>query len=109
MNESLWKIIKALRTARAAHGIMLLTDPPQDAWKKWGVSNDLVEAERLCEEILAYTQPYQPIYSPPIVNKWVGLTGKEVGTLCQETAGQCYKPDLIRMVEKVLEEKNNGN
>ena len=110
MNESLWKIVKALRTARAAHGIMLMTDPTQDAWKAWGVSNELIEAEQLCMELLAYTQPYQPIYSPPLAEKadakryrWLAIGGFDK---LPYTDNWVSKEWLDEMIDKEMKEEN---
>ena len=50
--------LEAMNLARAAHGQILLSDPPQEAWKAWGVSVALTKAMTAVSEALA-EQPAQ--------------------------------------------------
>ena len=51
--EALKLALEAMNLARAAHGQMLLSDPPQEAWKAWGVSAALTKAMTAASEALA--------------------------------------------------------
>ena len=49
---ALRQALEAMNLARAAHGQILLSDPPQEAWKAWGVSAALTKAMTATSEAL---------------------------------------------------------
>lgn len=69
--DALKLALEALNLARAAHGQMLLSDPPQEAWKAWGVSAALTKAMTAASEALAE----QPAQTPVAVYR-AGLEGE---------------------------------
>ncbi len=56
--DALKQSLEAMNLARAAHGQMLLSDPPQEAWKAWNVSAALTKA--MTELQQAIKQAEQP-------------------------------------------------
>ena len=50
--------LEAMNLARSEHGQILLSDPPQEAWKAWRVSDALTKAMTAASEALA-EQPAQ--------------------------------------------------
>ena len=85
--EALKLALEALNLARAAHGQMLLSDPPQEAWKAWGVSAALTKAMTAASEALA-EQPAQQ--QEPIA--WI-----ERDMQCDDfdpDSVTCQKPDI---------------
>lgn len=77
-DEALKLALEAMNLARAAHGQMLLSDPPQETWKAWGVSAALTKAMTAASEALAeqqsgikqvidlYDSPEQPAQQEPV-------------------------------------------
>lgn len=56
MAEALRGVIEAIRLARSSHGVALLSDPPQDAWKARGVDAQLATAAATLEQHLAFDE-----------------------------------------------------
>jgi len=97
--EALKLALEAMNLARAAHGQMLLSDPPQEAWKAWGVSAALTKAMTAASEALA-EQPAQP--SKP----WVGLTQQDIDIAFDDTQEGGGFDEFARAIEAKLREKN---
>jgi hypothetical protein len=53
-DEALKMAIVAMQSALSNQGTMLLSDPPQSAWKFYGCENKLKEAFEACKEALAH-------------------------------------------------------
>ena len=43
-------LLEALKLALSSHGVMLMSDPPQEAWKVWGVEEKARAAIKMAEE-----------------------------------------------------------
>jgi hypothetical protein len=108
MIEVLKQALEALELALRSHGVMLLSDPPQDAWKTYGVEGNARQAiaslrqaiaELESQEPVAWmhqnkftgkttiiwdlglatpNQNWKPLYTHPPQRTWVGLTKDEV-------------------------------
>lgn len=65
--EALKLALETMNLARAAHGQMLLSDPPQEAWKAWGVSAALTKAMTAASKALAdhTEQPLEMVAEQP--------------------------------------------
>ena len=53
MAEALKRVLDAICLARSSHGVALLGDPPQDAWKTRGVDAQLGAAAATLEQHMA--------------------------------------------------------
>ena len=87
---ALRQALEAMNLARAAHGQILLSDPPQEAWKAWGVSAALTRAMTAASEALA-EQPAQQ--QEPVAN---GLIRQYINSLVAN------KPDEAANVTKAM-------
>ena len=45
------ELLKALKLALSSHGVLLLSDPPQEAWKTYGVEQKALAAIKKAEEV----------------------------------------------------------
>ncbi|MFG6462285.1 DUF551 domain-containing protein [Roseateles sp. DXS20W] len=54
--DALQSVLTTLRLARESHGVALLSDPPQDAWKARGVDARLGDAAGLLERLISVSQ-----------------------------------------------------
>ena len=129
--EALKLALEAMNLARAAHGQMLLSDPPQEAWKAWGVAAALTKAMTAVNEALA-EQPAQQqpvgkvnelfdeavieqcgfdrellVYTSPQPSKpWVGLTQQDIDIAFDDTQEGGGFNEFARAIEAKLREKN---
>ena len=55
------KALEALKLARSSHGMYLMSDPPQDAWKVHRVDSTIVEAIESLRTALAQQGEQQPV------------------------------------------------
>jgi DNA-directed RNA polymerase specialized sigma24 family protein len=53
--------LEALNLARAAHGQMLMSDPPQEAWKAWNVTATIREAMDALRSALEQPAQQEPV------------------------------------------------
>ena len=60
-DEALLMAIVAMKSALSNQGTMLLSDPPQSAWKFYGCENKLKEAFEACKEALEQRDLYSEI------------------------------------------------
>ena len=131
IEDTLKLALEALEKALHYHGVMLLSDPPQDAWKYHRVEQTAHEAITAIKEALTQTEqepvawlseggnfsfvPYQcstPLYTTPpqrtaaegedTRRAWVGLTDEEINTAASV---QSWKP-FAKAIEAKLKEKN---
>ena len=128
--EAMKQALEALELARSTHDVMLLSDPPQKAWKyhnvDWkllGAVNHLgqaiAEAEK--QEPVAYMNPddlcadtafrwcaidefTRPVYTSPPQRQWVGLTDEELDHYREQRWWSAV--DMAKEVEAKLKEKN---
>jgi hypothetical protein len=132
--EVMRQALEALELALSSHGVMLLSDPPQDAWKTRQVENKGREAvtalraaiEQAKEPVAwmytshwkgneRYITRYQTDLTTYKADKvwplytaprqWVGLTNKDIIEMWPETSTVGW--DDIRLIEAKLKEKNN--
>jgi hypothetical protein len=122
-DKALELALEALESAVRYHGIMLMSDPPQDAWKYHRVENKADKAIKALEEALAKQEQGEPVCPEckagvlyecvacssnnyPPQRTWVGLTDEEIaGEFYKfEAAGAWYQFALA--IEAKLKEKN---
>ena len=60
-DDALKLALEAMNLARSAHGQILLSDPPQEAWKAWRVSDALTKAMKAASEALAEQPAYRAV------------------------------------------------
>jgi len=63
LRQAAQQALEALENAVRYHGIILMSDPPQDAWKYHRVEGNAKQAISAIKEALA--QPVQPEQEPP--------------------------------------------
>lgn len=61
LRQAAQQALEAMRLAASNHDVMLLSDPPQDAWKARNVAGELSEAIIALEAALAEPQP-EPVF-----------------------------------------------
>ena len=135
LRQAAQQAMEALENAVRYHGIMLMADPPQDAWKYHRVEDNAKQAITAIKKALA--QPVQPVQepvacrfchdkkgcwtwqcyhcgeiddvqkpTPPAVERpWQGLTEDEKFEMA---AAQYGWEDLLIAAEAKLKDKNNG-
>ena len=106
-DEALKLALEALELAKRSHGMMLLSDPPQEAWKTYRVDDSLNRAITVLREALA-EQPAQRTWVN--ATTWRGLTDEEVeqGLLRSDYALQtahAWRSGVVFAMAK-LKEKN---
>ena len=135
--EAMKQALEALELALRNHGVMLLSDPPQDAWKTYGVESNARQAITALSQAIAKAEKQEPAcphideplgcyrircqlgrkcvdaQSQP-KREWVGLTDEEIKFEAQYLCNSYYleNPErlllLVRTIETKLREKNNG-
>jgi hypothetical protein len=88
--EAMKKALEALELALRSHGVMLLSDPPQDAWKTYGVEGKARQAITSLRQAIEQAEK----------REWVGLTDEDL-SVCDEDG-----VTLARYWEAKLKEKN---
>ena len=130
--EALKLALEALESAVRYHGVMLMSDPPQDAWKYHRVENKVDKAIAAIKEALAQTQEpvawlstdsigerylcfdkpldndlVQPLYTTPPQRTWVGLTDEEIWSDGDSfVTSEVGIKQFARAIEAKLKEKN---
>jgi hypothetical protein len=61
MIEVLKQALEALELALRSHGVMLLSDPPQDAWKTYGVDGNARQAITSLRQAIAELESQEPV------------------------------------------------
>jgi hypothetical protein len=61
MIEVLKQALEALELALRSHGVMLLSDPPQDAWKTYGVEGNARQAITSLRQAIAELESQEPV------------------------------------------------
>jgi hypothetical protein len=61
MIEVLKQALEALKLALRSHGVMLLSDPPQDAWKTYGVDGNARQAIASLRQAIAELESQEPV------------------------------------------------
>jgi len=59
--EAMKQALEALELALRCHGVMLLSDPPQDAWKYHGVEADANKAITTLRTAIAEAEKQEPV------------------------------------------------
>jgi hypothetical protein len=81
MIEVLKQALEALELALRNHGVMLLSDPPQDAWKTYGVESNARQAITSLRQAIAELESQEPValpccgYTDASAVKWNPLNG----------------------------------
>jgi hypothetical protein len=73
MLEVLKQALEALELALRSHGVMLLSDPPQDAWKTYGVEGNARQAITSLRQAIAELESQEPV-------AWL-LTDKNINSI----------------------------
>ena len=61
MIEVLKQSLEALELALRSHGVMLLSDPPQDAWKTYGVESNARQSITSLRQAIAELESQEPV------------------------------------------------
>ena len=61
MIEAMKQALEALELALRSHGVMLLSDPPQDAWKTYGVEGNARQAIASLRQAIAELESQEPV------------------------------------------------
>jgi len=61
MIEAMKQALEALELALRSHGVMLLSDPPQDAWKTYGVDGNARQAITSLRQAIAELESQEPV------------------------------------------------
>jgi hypothetical protein len=61
MIEVLKQALEALELALRSYGVMLLSDPPQDAWKTYGVEGNARQAITSLRQAIAELESQEPV------------------------------------------------
>ena len=93
--EALELALEALELALSSHGVMLLSDPPQDSWKTRGVESKSRQAITAIKKALA-----QPAQRP-----WAGLTDEEIVKIISSNNSTGLWQMAIQ-IESALKSKN---
>jgi len=131
--EAMNQALEALELAACSHDVMLLTDPPQDAWKARSVTFRVVAAMQSLRAAIAEASKQdvqQEIEAPRVIKRyghgvdeillvedtpprreWVGLTDGDIAQACGfgEYTTSSTQQTLIaiaRAIEAKLKEKN---
>lgn len=124
--EAMKQALGALELALCSHGVMLLSDPPQDAWKYHGVEADankaitalrtaIAEVEKQDSDGIGWLRKDGGYFNPPTVHRpWVGLTGEETTAIelglriptGYRDAYDLSLRDFAKAIEAKLKEKN---
>ena len=86
--------LEALELALCSHGVMLLSDPPQDAWKTYSVE------PKARDSITAIRTAIAEAEKQPTQRQWVGFTEEEISEYDYEHR------DFIYDIEALLKHKN---
>jgi|688.fasta_scaffold498542_3 hypothetical protein len=130
MTEVLKQALEALELALRSHGVMLLSDPPQDAWKTYGVEGNARQAITSLRQAIAELESQEPVatvtsetgaditmswwhepalpvgtklFTHPPQRTWVGLTDEE------ENEYNYLGPDMHWVIQEIaakLKKKN---
>jgi len=129
LREAAQQALEALELALRCHGVMLLSDPPQDAWKYHGVEADANKAITALRDAIAEAEKqgpfgyfqYAPHFdawvqnrdsnegvafytAPPAAQRqWVGLTEQDFSAINQSCL---TKLQAATSAESILKEKN---
>jgi len=118
--EAMRQALEALELALSSHGVMLLSDPPQDAWKTRQVENKGREAVTALRAAIEQHETIKIDFSGcyirvgkvsepiAVVRQWVGLTDREATDLIDQASytGVTNCALLLILVEAKLKEKN---
>jgi len=133
--EAMKQALEALELALRCHGVMLLSDPPKDAWKYHGVEADANKAITALRTAIAETEKQEPVLevvngqinrswdaipsgftgllytTPPAAQRkeWQGLTDDEIKEIIGswgDTPIKGYTRKLFDQIEAKLKEKN---
>lgn len=117
LRQAAQQALEAMRLAASNHDVMLLSDPPQDAWKARNVAGELSEAIIALEAALAEPQP-EPVFevgfgwlddatkypkgtkfytAPP---QRQPLSDEQISGLELPKDGTCTMRDLVRIIER---------
>jgi hypothetical protein len=87
MTEVLKQALEALELALRSHGVMLLSDPPQDAWKTYGVEGNARQAITSLRQAIAELESQEPVATvtseignPDVTMSWWHEPALAVGT-----------------------------
>jgi hypothetical protein len=61
MIEAMKQALEALELALRSHGVMLLSDPPQDAWKTYGVEGNARQAITSLRQAIKELESQEPV------------------------------------------------
>jgi hypothetical protein len=89
-DEALKLALEAMGLAKHSHGVLLLSDPPQETWKTYQVDAALSKAITAIKAALEAPQ-----------RTWVGLTDEEIAQM-----GLNNYRKVVRETEAALKAKN---
>ncbi len=95
LRDAAQQALKAMRLAASNHDVMLLSDPPQDAWKARNVAGELSAALTALEAALA--EPKSEPVAPP---QRQPLSDEQISGLELPKDGTCTMRDLVRIIER---------
>lgn len=115
--ETMQQALEALESAKMNHGKMLLSDPPQEAWRFHRVDETLSDAITALRAALAepeqepvvlnggrltqYPDGSIGVGTPAKPDQWQGLTEDEKNAMVEWA-----HPDIIEAIELKLRERN---
>jgi hypothetical protein len=133
MIEAMKQALEALELALRSHGVMLLSDPPQDAWKTYGVDGNARQAITSLRQAIAELESQEPVatvtseignpdvtmswwhepalavgtklYTHPPQRTWVGLTNEELTDLFYNT--NLGQQSAVSQAIALLKERNS--
>ena len=62
--EAMKQALEALELAKRSYGVMLLSDPPQDAWKTRGVNGEIDKSITSLRQAIAEAEKQEPVVIP---------------------------------------------
>ncbi len=68
--EAMKQALEALELARSTHDVMLLSDPPQRAWKYHGVDWKLLSAVQHLRQAIAEAEKQKPLCTAAMFDEW---------------------------------------
>ena len=117
------QLLEALKLALRSHGVMLLSDPPQDAWKAYGVEAKARAAIEQAEKPVAWVNRgenritrvagwdgYGALYTTPPAAQWVGLDREIAIAVLNHCYGHTViSADMIDRTTEVIKAKLKEN
>jgi hypothetical protein len=111
--------LEALELAKRSYGVVLLSDPPQDAWKTRGVNGEIDKSITFLRQAIAeasqnglYREGYRNGYGfgeaagkQQSKHEWIGLTDEEIFETHKQVDSMQYLT-FGKAIEAKLKEKN---